>query len=73
MARFGFVGGSYTSQALNVDAQRTVNWYPEANDSQSKSALAMYPTPGLANFSQIVGAGSVPGLYTSTKSCRMAT
>lgn len=55
MARFGFVGPSYTSQSLNADAQRCVNWYPEAIESgQGKSAMALYPTPGLAQFAEIV-------------------
>lgn len=49
MARFGFVGGSYQAQAVNADCQMSMNWYPEVDGSgQGKSALAMYPTPGLA-------------------------
>ncbi len=48
MARFAFVGPSYTSQSSNVDCERTVNWYPESVESgQGKGPLALYPTPGL--------------------------
>jgi hypothetical protein len=48
MARFQFVGPSYTSQSLTADAQLTKNWYVEAIESgQGKSAYVLYPTPGL--------------------------
>lgn len=51
MSRFGFVGPSYQSQSLNADAQKTLNWYVEQIESgQGKSAMALYPTPGLAVF-----------------------
>lgn len=57
MARFGFVGPSYSSQSLNADAQKTLNWYVEQIESgQGKSAMAMYPTPGLALFCALGGA-----------------
>jgi len=48
MARFDFCGGSYTSQAVAFDCQRSVNLYPEINESgDGKSKMALYPTPGL--------------------------
>lgn len=47
MARFGFVGPSYTSQSMNVDAERCCNMYPETVEGQGKSQYALYPTPGL--------------------------
>lgn len=48
MARFGFVGPSYQSQSVNADAQMAMNWFPEILESgQGKSAMALYPTPGL--------------------------
>ena len=51
MARFGFVGPSYTSQSLLADCQTLMNWYVESVESgQGKSALVLYPTPGLAPF-----------------------
>lgn len=63
MARFGFVGPTYASQSLNADAQRTINWYPESIESgQGKSALAMYPTPGLALFATLVAGAPVGGV-----------
>lgn len=64
MARFGFCGPSYSSQSLNVDAQRTVNWYPELVESQQgKGAIALYPTPGLILLYNL-GTDPVRGLYT---------
>jgi hypothetical protein len=48
MARFGFVGPSYTSQSPFLNAERSVNWYVENEESgEGKSAGALYPTPGL--------------------------
>jgi hypothetical protein len=56
MARFGLIGPSYSSQSLNADCQRTVNWYPEAIESQvGKSAFALYPTPGTQIFVTLPG------------------
>jgi hypothetical protein len=56
MSRFGIVGPSYSSQSLNADAQRTLNWYVEQIESgRGKNALALYPTPGLAAFCTLGG------------------
>lgn len=54
MARFGLIGGSYTSQSPIADCQRTVNWYPETIEGQmGSSSMALYPTPGLAAFAEV--------------------
>src|SRR5579875_4037188 len=51
MARFGFVGGSYQSQSPYADLESTMNWFPEIMESQgAKSAMCLYPTPGLSLF-----------------------
>lgn len=51
MARFGLIGPSYSSQALNADCQTTMNWYPEIIESGiGKSSMALYPTPGTKLF-----------------------
>lgn len=56
MSRFGFVGASYTSQAVNANAQRCVNWYVENDESgDGKSARMLYPTPGLKLFVDLAG------------------
>jgi hypothetical protein len=56
MARFGFVGGSYTSQSKIADCQAVMNWYPETIESGvGNSSMALYPTPGLTLFAQIAG------------------
>src|SRR3974390_2424238 len=69
MARFGFVGGSYTSESPNVALDRTVNWYPETVESgDGTTPVAMYPTPGLAPFSQVSGS-AVRGLYEFNGRC----
>lgn len=46
-----FVGPSYTSRSVNFDAQRSVNLYPEVDESQQgKSVVALIGTPGLEVF-----------------------
>ena len=49
--RFDLVGPSYTDQALNADAQSTMNWYTEVVESQDGvSKIILLPTPGLKSF-----------------------
>jgi hypothetical protein len=50
MARFGFVGPSYTSQSPAADDERCLNWYPERLEAAGKSVYALYPTPGLSVY-----------------------
>lgn len=61
MARFGLCGPSYQSQSPNVDAERTINLYPEkAEVPSAKSALPLYPSPGSKVFCTL-SERSVPG------------
>lgn len=50
MSRFGLIGGSYTSQSRNADAEQTVNWYVESIEGQGSASAVLYPTPGLKSF-----------------------
>jgi hypothetical protein len=64
----GFVGPSYTSQSLWVDAERCVNWYPEQIESAAgKAAYALYPTPGFTVFANANRADTQPirGLFAA--------
>ena len=49
MARFdAFIGGSYQSQAVTADCERSINWFPEVLQSPGASAkTVLYPTPGV--------------------------
>ena len=48
----GFIGGSYESQAVTADVERTVNWYLEPTESPGASTqAALYPTPGVTSLS----------------------
>ncbi len=62
MSPFGFCGGTYQSESLNVDAQRCMNLYPENNAPESASPVALYRTPGLLEFCDL-GTGPVGGLF----------
>lgn len=51
MARFGLIGGDYKSQSPNASCEQTINWYPEKIESpDGKSAMALYPCPGISLF-----------------------
>ena len=57
MARFGLIGGNYKSQSPNADCEQTVNWYPEKIESpDGKSAMALYPCPGISLFASLTDA-----------------
>jgi hypothetical protein len=61
--RFGFCGGSYASESSLVDAQQSINFYPEMTENQnSRVSMALYRTPGLGPFATLVGP-SVRGTY----------
>ncbi len=43
----GFIGGSYESQSVIGDAERTMNWYVEELESEgARAPKALYPSPG---------------------------
>jgi len=59
LTRVKLAGGSYTSQSVNADAQRTVNLYPEQIESgDGTTDIALYPTPGLKKFAVFVAPGA---------------
>ncbi len=54
----GFVGGTYQSQAVTADQERTVNFYFENMEAPSAtSRSALYPTPGVTQ----INAGGLGG------------
>jgi hypothetical protein len=57
MARFPFVGGSYTARSASFDAQRCVNLYPETGSSVSKDVMMLIGTPGKRLWSTLSGGG----------------
>lgn len=55
-ARFNFTGGSYQSQGLGFDCQRSVNLYPELHElGDGKSRMALWNTPGLRQLISLDG------------------
>lgn len=47
-----FVGPSYTARSSNLNAQRTLNWYPETSPD-GKSQIALLPRPGMTSYVDI--------------------
>ena len=55
----GFIFGSYESQAVTADQERTINWYVEPQESPGATTRAtLYPTPGVATIATF---GDSPG------------
>lgn len=70
MARFGFVGPSYTSQSPFLNAERSVNWYLENEETgDGKSAAAAYETPGLSLYATTPGSSGVTSLLEVNGRC----
>ena len=65
MARFNFCSYSYQSLSPNIDAEWSMNLYPEAVESPNgRSAVALVPTDGLKLFTQLNSGFSARGLFT---------
>lgn len=61
----GFVGGTYTMDAVTFDSQRCVNMFPIISESRtSKSVTALASAPGYEEFSE-VGGGLIRGAKTA--------
>lgn len=64
MSKGFLVGPSYTSQSVNADCQKTLNWYVERDESGlGKSEMTLYPTPGKKLFASLPGEKQVLGNY----------
>ena len=57
-----FIGPTYNSRSSNIDASRSVNFYPETNPIDAKSVIALINTPGTALWAQ-VGPSPVRGMH----------
>jgi len=64
MSKGWFCGSSYTSQSVNADCQKTLNWYEERDESGSgKSQSVLYPTPGKRFFASLTTEQYIPSLF----------
>lgn len=68
VALAGFCGGSYQAQSSLVNAERSINLYPEPAEGNALSPLALYPTPGLDLFATLPEA-PVRGLFGQSGRC----
>ena len=63
----GFIGPSYTLRSKSVDAQKTLNLYPELNEigtGKNREVAALIHTPGLLKIATLTP-GPGRGLYTA--------
>lgn len=59
-----FANGAYTSQSLNADSERTVNWYPEQMESPgAKTQAVLYPCPGFDPYIDL-SPGPIRGAFS---------
>ena len=66
MADFGFVGTSYTAPSIYQDDQECINFFAEIDPTKQpgeRGIVALYPTPGLKQQTQLVPA-EVRGFHT---------
>lgn len=67
MAPFvGFIGPSYTLRSVSVDAQKSLNLYPELNElgtGKHREIAALVSTPGLTRIATLEGPGR--GVYAA--------
>ena len=69
MAQYpGFIGGTDRNTALTVNAERTINWYPEVATGTPKARTWLAPTPGLAPF-VVLGGSPVRALFHEEGRC----
>ncbi len=57
-----FVGPTYAGRSSNIDASRSVNFYPETNPGGAKSVIALVNTPGTVLWTQ-AGPSPVRGMH----------
>lgn len=64
----GFIGPSYTLESPSANAQRTVNIYPETQESGPRkgNVASFAPTPGLRLLATTLGGGPIRGTYWSS-------
>lgn len=64
---FPLVGGSYASRSLNLDAQRTINFYPVIGESgTAKTIKALFGTPGKRLLVDLGGTNGIRATYRPT-------
>lgn len=42
-----FADGTHKARSIQINQQRSINWYPVAGTKDAKGTAALYPTPGL--------------------------
>lgn len=62
MAKLNIIGAGYEGRSKDVNASRSVNFYPEISAPGSKTIASLVGTPGLSLFSS-VGSDHIRGLH----------
>lgn len=50
-----FTGPTYNSRSINIDCQRSINFYPEIELADSKAIMTLIGTPGTSVFTTVAG------------------
>ena len=71
MVAIPFIGPTYQSRSLTLDAQRTINLYVEEDEGQGgKAPAALYATPGEPER-YVLPVGPIRGMWTSRSTDRV--
>ena len=69
MADTGFIGGTYVAASITQDTQECYNWYAEVDPTKQqgeRGVIALYPTPGLLQQTQLSNVAEVRQVFTAT-------
>ena len=58
-----FVGGAYEGRSKELNAQQSINLFPVIDNQEAKNIIAMYGTPGMADFSAPATTAAVRAMY----------
>lgn len=65
-----FVNGAYRALSPTVDDEQTINWFPEISESEGAVVkVALYPTPGVRTFCEVVEAVGGRGAFAMNGRC----
>lgn len=68
MRFLGFIGPSYTLQTVNYDCQRTINLFPQVNETgtgKEREVASFVSTPGLT-LKATIGDGPIRGMHVAS-------
>lgn len=57
-----FVSETFESRSIDQNQQKLINMFPVEDNSGGKKSFSLYPTPGLLDFGEVIGASEGRGI-----------